>query len=114
MSFKFVDTSTPLTGEMEPIALALTSDQEQKIRELAALFFSPKEIAIIMQLPVEAFCKACKKENSPAYKAFLAGRLQEEALVRKSIVDFAKKGSTPAQTMALDLIKLSAAKMIDR
>lgn len=92
----------------------LTEDQINKIRQLAGLFFSPKEIAIIMELPVEAFCKECRKENSVAYSAFLGGRLQEEALVRKSIVDFAKKGSTPAQTMALDLINKSAAKMVDR
>ena len=94
--------------------MTLNEDELKKIRELAGLFFAPKEIAIIMQLPTEAFCKTCQREGSAVYQSFLAGRLEQEALVRKSIVDFAKKGSTPAQTMALDLLKLSAAKMIDR
>jgi hypothetical protein len=44
-------------------------------------------------------------ETSDAYKAYQKGFLQSQFAVRKNIIEMAKNGSSPAQTMAEKLIK---------
>jgi hypothetical protein len=84
------------------------------ITDLASLFFTPREIAIMLEMPADEFVAACQDENSEEYKAFQSGRLQSEVDLRKSIIKLAKSGSSPAQTMSMDLLKQSKIKILDR
>lgn len=87
-------------------------DQLKAITELASLFFTPKEIAVMQEWPVQEFEYDCKEESSPAYNAYYSGRLQTEVDLRKSIIKLAKSGSSPAQTMAMDMLNKSKLKLL--
>lgn len=85
-----------------------------EIKRLSGLFFSPIEIAEMLELEDQDFALQCKIPGSEAFKAFKGGRYQGEIEVRTGIIKMAKAGSSPAQTMALDLLKKSSVKMLDR
>lgn len=71
-----------------------TQKQLTDIENLAALFFTPKEIEIILSVePSETF------EFS-----YQRGQLKQMAKLRKSIFEQAANNSTPAQTLALKII----------
>ncbi|HYC29551.1 MAG TPA: hypothetical protein VEB42_12050 [Chitinophagaceae bacterium] len=100
----------------------ITEESLQEIKNLAALFFTPREIAVMQEINVTGFI-ACIDHPQPeklepgwqkVYNAFHAGRLQAEVDLRTSIIKLAKSGSSPAQTMALDLLNKSKLKMLDR
>lgn len=98
-----------------PKSLAdLTGADLQQVKDLAALFFTPREIAVMLEVDPLAFCDLCLAEGTTIYQAFQGGRLQAEVDLRTSITKLAKSGSSPAQTMAMDLLKQSRAKMLDR
>lgn len=92
----------------------LTTAELQELQNLAALFFTPRQVAQMLELPAEEFVFACEDPEHAIYKAFYAGRLQGEVDLRTGILKMAKAGSSPAQTMALDLLKQSTLKMLDR
>jgi len=92
-----------------------TDEQAEEIKRLSALFFTPREISIMLEIsPVHLFVLECENESSKYFEAFYSGRLQSEVDLRKSIIKLATSGSSPAQTMALDLLNKSKLKMIDR
>lgn len=79
--------------------MAKEETQAAQVEEMAEFQFSPEEIEIITQLP-EGSIATDKK-----YKlAFRRGRLRAQAEVRKSIVEMAKRGSSPAQKQFLQLV----------
>lgn len=82
--------------------------------ELAHLFFTPREIAMMMQIDFGILQSQIDENAGPLYEAFQRGRLQSEKELREGILQLAKAGSSPAQTMAMDLLNKSKAKMIDR
>ena len=91
-----------------------SNEQLQQVNELAAVFFTPREISIIMEMDEETFMDDVNREDHPLSKAFLSGKLKSEFEVRKSIVQLAKSGSSPAQAMSMELIKQNNLKMLDR
>lgn len=87
----------------------------EDIKRLSALFFTPREIAVMLEImPVHKFILECESENSKFYEAFYSGRLQSEMDLRTSVIKLAKSGSSPAQTMALEMLNKSKIKMMDR
>lgn len=87
----------------------------QSLKELAALFFTPQEIAIMLGVDdYDAFRILCLTPGTNEYNNFHAGRLEQDMLLRKSILTLARQGSSPAQTMAKNILDNSAAKMLDR
>lgn len=70
-----------------------------EVEEFAKLMFSPKEICIIME-----YDESLSKSDAFVL-AFNKGRFLCEAAVRKSIFSLAANGSSPAQTLAMDLIE---------
>ena len=92
----------------------LSKDQLDQVRELAKVFFSPKDIAIFLQVDPGEFSESCRDEQDPIYKAYYGGRLESEFEVRKSVLQLAISGSSPAQTMMLELLKNSTMKLSDR
>ena len=73
----------------------MTNEQRKEQEELAALQFSAEEIQTITGLPTDEM----------AYKR---GRLLAQAEVRKSILQLAKQGSTPAQKQFLEMSEQSS------
>lgn len=78
------------------------TDQELKtVEDHAGCFFSPDQILIIMGK--EESCK-----NEAAFKrSYQKGRLIKEAAIRKSIIELAIGGSSPAQAAAMLMIENS-------
>lgn len=90
----------------------LSEEDKDLVIELASLYFIPEEIAVMLEAdPTEA--NECYHSGSgDFYNSFQKGRLQSEVELRKSIMMLAKAGSSPAQSMAMDLLKKSKSKML--
>lgn len=91
----------------------ITDEDLTLIEEMAALYYTPKEICIIVELKYDEAKNEIEKEEGKFYEAFQRGRLQSETDLRRSILMLAKAGSSPAQTMAMDLLNKSKVKMLD-
>lgn len=98
---------------MQKSLVDLPQDIYDEIKSMSAVFLTPKEIAIILEFDVVQFTNACNAEGSMIYQAFQSGRMKSEYELRQSILKLAKSGSSPAQTMALELLNDSKQKMID-
>ena len=85
----------------------------EEIKAMASVFFTPKQIAIALEIDIASFIHECNTEGSKCYIAFEGGRLKSEYELRLSIMKLAKSGSSPAQTMALDMLKNSTMKMME-
>lgn len=72
--------------------MSYSKEQLELVEELAGLFFSEKDIKIIVDTPDNA-------EDTFELR-MIRGRLKVEAEIRKSMVSHAKGGSSPAQTLA--------------
>ena len=94
--------------------MELTKEQLEQIYALSKLFFTSKNIAIVIGVDIQAFMKECRKESSEAFRAYMKGRLETEVLLREKIIDYSIKGSVPAQTMAIKFLDESAAKLNER
>lgn len=84
------------------------------IEELAGYFFTPRKIALMVEMDAEQAVYLMGTEGNQVYNAFQKGRLQNEVNLRRSIIQLAKAGSSPAQTMAMDMFNKSKAEMLDR
>lgn len=80
----------------------------EQIKELAALLFTPAEIAFMLEIDENDVSLS----DGLYYRAYQEGRLQAEVDLRNSIFKLAKSGSSPAQQMMLDILKKSNAKMV--
>lgn len=90
----------------------LNQEQIAEIEQLAALFFTPKEILIVMGIFIQEISGA--QIADPNFSlAFQRGKLKSEAEVRKSIIELAKKGSAPAQILADKIITQAKLNDID-
>ena len=76
-----------------------------QIEELSSLMLSKKQIAVIIEFNQQDFKALLKDEDDAPYLRFQRGRLVQEAEVRKSIMELAKNGSSPAQAFAFKLIE---------
>lgn len=83
--------------------MELSPEQLKQLEELAGNFFTPAEIALIMELDGD-LSECILDSNCLIAKAYNRGRLLTEAKVRESIFKLAKEGSAPAQTLAMQII----------
>ena len=74
----------------------LSDEQFKEIEELASCFFTQEEIQEVTG--IQEVCKDFKK-------AMRKGHLQSEYKLRKSIIDLAHDGSSPAQTLAVKMLE---------
>jgi hypothetical protein len=81
----------------------LSKNQLEEIEKLAALQFSPREVAIILQVDEEDFSDHVEIHGDVRLR-YQRGRLKASAEVRMAILTQAKNGSSPAQKQMLDLI----------
>ncbi len=71
-----------------------------KVRELAGLFLSIREIAILCDMPFEEFSSKINTPDSPLYLAYWKGKTTAKYLIRKKVIDLAIKGSPQAEALA--------------
>lgn len=92
----------------------ITANDLEETRKLAALFLTPRDIAVILDIDTASFIERCEDEECKLYQAFQAGRLLSETELRAAVIKLAKSGSSPAQTMAFQMLMNSKMKMLDR
>ena len=83
----------------------ITEEDLIEIKKLASLFFSPIEIAEMLEIDELSFISACKIQSSKIYPYYRGGFYEGQIDLRTGIMKMAKAGSTPAQTMGLELVK---------
>lgn len=96
------------------MGMQLSDEQLKELEEFAGLLMSPEEIAIILEIEPAHLKKEIKSASGPVYTAFIRGKLKTEALLRKTTIQFAKQGSTPALTASLKLRDELNAKLLNR
>jgi hypothetical protein len=75
------------------------NDPIKQIEEVASLQFTDAEIQIICELPDQQMLQP------EIIRAIQKGRLEAEAMVRRSVKQMANQGSTPAQKQYFELIQ---------
>lgn len=81
----------------------------QTAEDIGSCFFTPKEAAEMLEVSADLLLDT----NSDYYKRYRKGWLQAEFDLRKNIIKLAISGSSPAQTMALDIQQKSKIKILD-
>jgi hypothetical protein len=84
--------------------MKLTSQQLQQVEELASYFFSPEEVAIVLDVNSDELAIELFDQHSAVYKAYQRGKLKSKLELRKSILTLSKQGSWPAQTLAMRIL----------
>ena len=91
----------------------LSTEELKQITDLSALFFTPRDIAKMLEFNETDFAKECKASDSKIHDAYYSGYLQGQVDLRTGIMKMAKAGSSPAQTMALELLKQTKLKLLE-
>jgi hypothetical protein len=84
--------------------MQLTPEQIVQVQELAGLFYTPTELATIMELPLQDCEDAMSIPGNAFYKAYYTGYFTAEVELRKAVKKVALIGSSPAQTMLQKII----------
>jgi|688.fasta_scaffold192472_3 hypothetical protein len=72
--------------------------------KFAKLLFNDEQIAVLLEMSIQEFRVEMSSGESPLKLAVLRGRLTTEAEVRAAIINAAKRGSSPAQAMAVQYL----------
>ncbi len=82
-------------------------DQEtiKKIRELAGLFLSPREIALLSGIGYELLLKEIHTHDSPVAHAYFMGKAESKYQLRKKVIKLAQMGAPQAQALAESFIE---------
>lgn len=86
------------------IDIQLSTEQQEILEHLAGLFYTPKQIAIMLEVDVKLFVMCCEMEESIAYRLYWKGYYQAEMEFREKVKTLAKLGSSPAQTLLAGII----------
>ena len=84
---------------------SLESLDLEQVKVLGSLNYTPKEIAVIMELDYDDVSQAMEDKNSEFYRHYMGGFYETDIKVRKSIFKLAEAGSSPAQTLAIKIIE---------
>lgn len=85
--------------------LSLDEKKLKSLEKFASVFLSLEELEVLMQLPPDTLVTELTDEQSPVSKAINRGRLQRKAKLRAAILLSAEQGSSPAQTLAMQMLK---------
>ena len=84
--------------------MTLTDQQLADIEELAGLFLTPNEIAILLDLDFDSFIQSLQNKKSPAYKHYFRGKTTSKKTIRQKVIKMAHHGSPQAEEMANEYI----------
>lgn len=86
--------------------MLFNEEQLKTIEEMAALFFSPEEIAINLEIDeIDDFITMIEIKSGEGFRAYTRGRLRSEYELRSAIRQAAINGSSPAQNMMITFFK---------
>ncbi|MFK5893736.1 MAG: hypothetical protein QM504_11000 [Pseudomonadota bacterium] len=71
----------------------------------------PSEAARLAGIAINTFKEELQKEGSPIYTAFYSGFETVKLELKESVIALARQGSSPAQTLAFDLLRKSELEM---
>jgi hypothetical protein len=80
------------------------NDKLKYIEEYSALFFSPADIAILIDENIDDFIDKIADKSSPESKAYYKAKLIAKSEVRKQILKLAKHGSPQAEDLVIKFI----------
>ena len=78
----------------------LTDELLQQVHDNAALFLSPEEIAVLLDLDVSRFCAEIKSKKGLVYTRYMKGKTESKKAIRENVVKMAKHGSPQAEELA--------------
>lgn len=91
----------------------LNAEQLKEVEHLAGLFYTPKQIAIMIEVDIKEFQTKLHYVND-VYKAYWKGVYEADMEFRTSVKRLANLGSSPAQTLLAKLIEQHKLDSIDR
>ncbi len=71
----------------------------EEIEKLGGLFMEPWEVAVILEVEMDPFEMQMEDRSSEAFKAYWKGFLKSKTEVMESVVQMAKRDSSPAQNL---------------
>ena len=83
-------------------------DQEttlQQIEEYASLFFTIREISLLLDLDPDLLRREIRHGRSDIALAYQRGKLKSLVAIRKMTVEFAKKGSPQAEMLVKEYVE---------
>lgn len=83
----------------------ITQSQLQEVEELAGLFFSIPEIAMLVGIDEEELTRHVNVEYSALHNAYWIGKLTAMKELRKSTKEFAEKGSPQAEEQMMKFLQ---------
>ena len=78
----------------------LTDEQLDEIYKRAAIFLSPEEIAIDLDLNLTEFLSAIKSKKGKIYIQYMKGKIESKKAIRENVIKMAKHGSPQAEELA--------------
>jgi len=81
-------------------------EQLKLVEEYASLFFTPEEIAILIDFSDEELKKQLRKKDSDVYRAYMKGKLNTMMNIRRHQITLARNGSPKAEEYVEKLIRL--------
>ena len=81
-------------------------EQLKLVEEYASLFFTPEEIAILIDFSDEKLKKQLRKKDSDVYRAYMKGKLNTMMNIRRHQITLARNGSPKAEEYVEKLIRL--------
>ena len=78
----------------------LTDELLQQVHDNAALFLSPEEIDVLLDLDVSRFCAEIKSKKGLVYTRYMKGKTESKKAIRENVVKMAKHGSPQAEELA--------------
>jgi len=88
-----------------------TKKQLEIIERAGTALCKPSEAAKLAGLPVDTFKQEIQNEESELYRAYYSGFENTKLKLKESTIAIALQGSSPAQTLAFDLIRKSEMEM---
>jgi len=83
----------------------LSEEQLKEIEELAGLFLSPEEIAVLMDLDGSLFSDTLLKKKGPVWLAYFKGKTISKKQIHANVIKMARNGSPQAEELARQMIQ---------
>jgi hypothetical protein len=79
---------------------SIDNDTLEKIKELAGLFLSIREIALLTGLDYEKLQEMVEDDGSEVSRAYREGKAHSKYEIRRKVIQLAKLGSPQAEVLA--------------
>jgi len=79
----------------------LSNEELTEISRMGAAAYTPNQVCFAMGFSKEEFGVQMKNEDSELCAAYYKGFYSSELVIRESVFQLARNGSSPAQTLAL-------------